>query len=122
MSSTLVREDPITNIAQNPQLIVGDITLEPAVHSIRLSGGLVRFTRKEYDLLAYFVLHQGRVIPRARLLASDWGDEANYGLRTVDVYIRRLRVKLAQSTLCRIDTVVNVGYKLVVDAHHATDG
>ncbi len=102
--------------------MVGDITLEPALHSIRLNSGLVRFTRKEYDLLAYFVMFQGRVIPRARLLSSVWGDEANYGLRTVDVYIRRLRVKLAQSMLCRIDTVVNVGYKLVVDARHTSGG
>ena len=34
--------------------------------------------------------------------------------RTVDVYIRRLRSKLEQTTGCRIETVVNVGYKLVL--------
>jgi DNA-binding response OmpR family regulator len=79
-----------------------------------MRGSLIRFARKEYELLEYLLAHQGRALPRPRILASVWGDEDHYGLRTVDVYIRRLRVKLAQSDSCHIDTVFNVGYKLVL--------
>lgn len=106
---------PISTGTLNSALVVGDVALEPALHSARMDGRLVHLTRKEYALLQCLVLHKGRVVPRGTLLTSVWGVEANYGLRTVDVYIRRLRVKLAQSIHCRVETVVNVGYKLVVD-------
>ena len=97
-------------------LVLGDVELEPGDHSARVQGNRVHLTRKEYALLQHLMLHQGRVITRDILLASIWGEAGNYGLRTIDVYIRRLRVKLTMSSQCRVETVVNVGYKLVVEA------
>jgi two-component system OmpR family response regulator len=71
----------------------------------------VPLTRREFDLLLFFVEHPGRVFTRRQLLAAVWGYE--YGSeRTVDVHIRRLRVKAGQPLVA---TVYRVGYRLHED-------
>ena len=109
------REVRISSSTLGSALVVGDIALEASARTAHMQENLVHLTRKEFALLQYLMLHRGRVITRDILLASVWGEPGQYGLRTVDVYIRRLRVKLALSARCRIETVVNVGYKLVVE-------
>jgi DNA-binding response OmpR family regulator len=71
----------------------------------------VPLTRREFDLLLFFIEHPGRVFTRRQLLSAVWGYE--YGSeRTVDVHIRRLRVKAGQPLLA---TVYRVGYRLHED-------
>ncbi len=71
----------------------------------------VPLTRREFDLLLFFVEHPRRVFTRRQLLSAVWGYE--YGSeRTVDVHIRRLRVKVGQPLLA---TVYRVGYRLHED-------
>lgn len=71
----------------------------------------IALTRREFDLLLFFVEHPGRVFTRRQLLSAVWGYE--YGSeRTVDVHIRRLRVKAGQPLVA---TVYRVGYRLHED-------
>jgi two-component system, OmpR family, response regulator MtrA len=71
----------------------------------------VALTRREFDLLLFFVEHPRRVFTRRQLLAAVWGHE--YGSeRTVDVHIRRLRVKTGQPLVA---TMYRVGYRLHED-------
>lgn len=72
----------------------------------------VPLTRREFDLLLFLVQHPRRVFTRCQLLSAVWGYE--YGSeRTVDVHIRRLRVKVGQPLVA---TVYRVGYRLHEDA------
>jgi DNA-binding response OmpR family regulator len=71
----------------------------------------VPLTRREFDLLLFFVEHPGRVFTRRQLLAAVWGHEYA-SERTVDVHIRRLRVKAGQPLVA---TVYRVGYRLHED-------
>lgn len=74
-------------------------------------GVPVRLTRREFDLLAFFGTHPRQVFERRQLLRHVWGYEMVGGERTVDVHVRRLRVKLgAPGPL--ITTVRGVGYRL----------
>jgi two-component system alkaline phosphatase synthesis response regulator PhoP len=60
------------------------------------AGREVRLTRKEFDLLRYFVEHRGEVITRDRLLDEVWGYEQFPTTRTVDTHVLRLRQKFEQ--------------------------
>ena len=48
----------------------------------------------EFRLLRHFLEHPGRVFSRERLLDAVWAHDADIGLRTVDVHVRRLRQAL----------------------------
>lgn len=69
-------------------------------------------TYKEFELLQYLVLREGRTIDRAQLISSLWaaGDDEAPNERTIDVHVRRLRSKLgAYEEIVR--TVRGVGYR-----------
>ena len=70
----------------------------------------IRFTRREFDLLLHLSDHAGICFTRRQLLRSVWGHEFS-GERTVDVHIRRIRVKLAGYGPT-ISTVHGFGYRL----------
>jgi DNA-binding response OmpR family regulator len=77
-----------------------------------VQGGVpVRLTRREFDLLAFFCDHPRQVFDRQQLLRQVWGYELVSGERTVDVHVRRLRIKLGGPGPL-IATVRGVGYRL----------
>ncbi len=82
-----------------------------------LDGELLPLTRLEFDLLLFLAERPRRVFTRGQLLAGVWGYE-HTGERTVDVHVRRLRLKLGNS-LPVITTVYGVGYRLPDDARVA---
>jgi two-component system OmpR family response regulator len=71
-------------------------------------------TRLEFDLLHFFADNPRRVFSRIQLLSAVWGYE-HAGVRTVDVHVRRLRMKLGVEVPL-ITTVYGVGYRLADDA------
>jgi two-component system alkaline phosphatase synthesis response regulator PhoP len=75
-------------------------------------GRKLSLTPREFDLLAFFVHHPGRVLSREELLRKVWGYDYLGETRTVDVHVRRLRVKLGEGQRA-IETVTGAGYKLV---------
>ncbi len=93
--------------AEKPGVIV-DISRKRVV----LDGEAAPLTYKEFELLQYLVLREGRTIDRAELIASLWsaGDDEIPNERTIDVHVRRLRSKLgAYEDIVR--TVRGVGYR-----------
>lgn len=75
-----------------------------------LLGVPIRLTRREFDLLLHLAEHAGICFTRSQLLRSVWGHEFS-GERTVDVHVRRIRVKLAGFGPT-ISTVHGLGYRL----------
>ena len=77
-----------------------------------LDGETAGLTYKEFELLQYLVLREGRTIDRAELISSLWNanDDEIPNERTIDVHVRRLRSKLgAYEDIVR--TVRGVGYR-----------
>ncbi|HET7876001.1 MAG TPA: response regulator [Methylomirabilota bacterium] len=94
-------------------LVTGRIAIDSARHTVTVSGMPVALTPKEFDLLRALVEARGRVLSREFLLDRVWGYAAASEIesRTVDVHVRRLRVKLGDEGR-RIATVKSVGYRL----------
>ncbi|HEU4806684.1 MAG TPA: winged helix-turn-helix domain-containing protein [Homoserinimonas sp.] len=80
---------------------------------VSLDGEAAGLTYKEFELLQYLVLREGRTIHRSELIADLWeADEAEDAPneRTIDVHVRRLRSKLGGYEEI-VRTVRGVGYR-----------
>ncbi len=89
---------------------VGELYVDPAKHIISVSGKEVPLSYKEYLLLLVLLEAEGNVVERDTLLSKVWGEY--YGeSRTLDVHIRKLRVKLGDAGRM-IQTVKGIGYKI----------
>jgi DNA-binding response OmpR family regulator len=91
-----------------------EVSLLTASRQVLVEGELLPLTRLEFDLLQFLSDNPRRVFTRAQLLAGVWGYE-HTGERTVDVHVRRLRVKLGNQVPL-VTTVYGVGYRLADDA------
>ena len=91
-----------------------EVRLLTASRQVMLDGEALPLTRLEFDLLLFLAENPRRVFTRAQLLTGVWGYE-HTGERTVDVHVRRLRVKLG-GRIPLITTVYGVGYRLSDDA------
>jgi DNA-binding response OmpR family regulator len=91
-----------------------EVRLLTGSRQVLLEGEAVPLTRLEFDLLLYLAERPRRVFSRAQLLAGVWGYE-RAGERTVDVHVRRLRLKLGAGVPA-VTTVYGVGYRLADDA------
>ncbi len=89
-----------------------DLTIDTTRYEVTLAGRRVDLTLKEYELLLFLARHPGRVFTREALLDRIWGARYFGGTRTVDVHVRRLRMKLERGGRAFIDTVRGVGYRL----------
>lgn len=86
-----------------------DLTVDIASREVRLGGGLISLTAKEFDLLAHLVSQPRQVFSRAQLLEGVWRSSAEWqGESTVTEHIHRLRQKVGDD---RITTVRGVGYR-----------
>ena len=94
-------------------LKVGDLTVNPENYQVYVRGRPLNLTYKEFELLKFLAQRPGRVCDRDLLLREVWGYDYYGGTRTVDVHIRRLRAKLGVEHETLIETIRNVGYRLV---------
>ena len=89
---------------------IGDLYVNPEKHIIEVSGKEVNLSFKEYSLLMVLLEAEGNVVSRDTLLTRVWGEFYDES-RTLDVHIRKLRMKLETAGEL-IHTVKNIGYKL----------
>ena len=92
---------------------VGDLTVNPDNYQVYVRGRPLDLTYKEFELLKFLAQRPGRVCDRDLLLREVWGYDYYGGTRTVDVHVRRLRAKLGVEHEALIETIRNVGYRLV---------
>jgi DNA-binding response OmpR family regulator len=85
------------------------LDIDRHAHRVSVDGRPVELSYREFELLAFLAEHPGRVFSRRQLVSSVWNG-ADVGSRTVDVHVRRLRMKLGRYA-AGIVTVRNVGYR-----------
>ncbi len=75
-------------------------------------GVVTALTYREFEILHYLVVREGRTVDRAELIASLWtaGDDEVPNQRTIDVHVRRLRSKLGRYEDI-VRTVRGIGYR-----------
>jgi DNA-binding response OmpR family regulator len=94
----------------------GALTLDLSNYRVTVDSEPLVMTFKEYELLRFLAMNAGRVFTREQLLNRVWGYDYFGGARTVDVHIRRIRSKIEIHGHAFIETVRNVGYRLVAEA------
>lgn len=95
-------------------LEAGRLRLDLAGQKVYRMGEYVETTRREYELLQFFVENQGRVLKREHILDAVWGFDYAGETRTVDTMVKQLRKKLTDD--CNyIRSVYGVGYIFEAD-------
>ena len=97
------------------RLIVGDLEIDPASHTVSCAGSSVDLSPREFDLLHVLASHAEKVVETEDLLVQVWGAEFIGQPQVIYVHIRWLREKLEADPNHprRILTVRGVGYRLV---------
>jgi len=95
-------------------LRVADLQINTASHAVTRAGRSVNLTAKEYALLEYLVLHPDRVLGREQIAEHVWDESFDPLTNVIDVYIKRLRVKLEDAGRL-IRTRRGEGYMLSVE-------
>ncbi len=99
--------------AVQPTAEIGGLVLDPAEHSISSAGNLQTLTPTEFRLLAALAARPGKVLARQDLVRIAWPHGAIVQENTLDVYIARIRRKLAQLPRTpELTTLHGVGYRL----------
>jgi DNA-binding winged helix-turn-helix (wHTH) protein len=91
----------------------GRVTVDISRKRVVIDGESAALTFKEFELLQYLVLREGRTIDRSELVSSLWQGSSEKdapGERTIDVHVRRLRAKLGRYEDI-VRTVRGVGYR-----------
>lgn len=83
---------------EDARLVFGEIELAPSEFQVFVRGVRTHLTRREFQVLHALVLSAGHVVLRERLYENVWGRPMPSGSRSVDVYVQRLRVLLAEAS------------------------
>ncbi len=101
-------------------LQVGDLTLDPARHTVERGGERTDLTAKEFSLLEFFMRRAGEVLTRSDLIDHVWDFAFEGDSNVVDVYVRYLREKIDRPFgRDTIETVRGAGYRLRAEVHDA---
>ena len=79
------------------QLRAGNVLLDTAAHILTMDGKEIDLTAKEFAILEYFLLNQGRLLTRSQILEHAWDYDFDGGRNLIEVYIGRLRKKLIEA-------------------------
>jgi DNA-binding response OmpR family regulator len=115
IAKTRVEKDPRTpaNLDVGAIIVTGPLTVSVEAYEAHIEGRRLPLKPREFALLNVLAQNTGKVLHRRRLLELVWPNcESLESDRTLDVHIRRLRLKLGRNAGL-IETIRGVGYKLV---------
>lgn len=101
-------------IASSHRLTVGSFIMDADEHTAYLDGEEINLTNREFSLLYKLLSYPKKTFTRSQLMDEFWDADTASGPRTVDVYMTKLRSKLAGCSDFEIVTVHGLGYKAVV--------
>ena len=102
------------NISAGKKLTVGSLTMNEEEQSCILDGREIPLTVREFNLLYKLLSNPKKTFTRSQLMNEFWDIESSSGLRSVDVYMRKLREKFENCEDFEIVTVHGLGYKAVL--------
>ena len=111
LNRTLAHTDTAASV-----MTFGELAIDTASHTVRVSGEEVSLTPKEFDLLVFLASNKGIALSREKILQKVWNYDYFGEDRTVDTHIKMLRSHLGHHR-SNIVTVWGVGYKFDPDAN-----
>lgn len=101
-------------IAASRKITVGSFTMDADERTARLGEEEISLTNREFSLLYKLLSYPRKTFTRTQLMDEFWDADTASGPRTVDVYMTKLRSKLAACEDFEIVTVHGLGYKAVI--------
>jgi DNA-binding response OmpR family regulator len=98
---------------QDGVMRVANLEIRPHEFEVLADGRRVGMTVREFQTFLVLARRPDRVVPRPEIYAHVWGGQMAYRDRSVDVYVRKVRRKLAASTSgwAYVHTHFGVGYR-----------
>lgn len=98
----------------NSEIIFNEITIKPDESTVLIKGNPVAFTKKEYDLILFFISNKNRVLTKENIAEHLWGDDMDLvdSYDFIYTHIKNLRKKLVEKG-CQdyMKTLYGIGYK-----------
>ncbi len=101
-------------IASSHRLEVGSFTMDAQEHAAALNGEEIPMTVREFNILYKLLSYPKKTFTRQQLMDEFWDADSEAAPRAVDVYMTKLRAKLADCEDFEIRTVHGLGYKAVL--------
>lgn len=101
-------------IAVSHKLKIGGLLLDAEEHTAYLQDQEIPLTVREFNLIYKLLSYPKKTFTRSQLMDEFWDGDTSSGLRTVDVYMTKLRNKFSACDEFEIVTVHGLGYKAVL--------
>ena len=99
------------------EMCIADMKVDLVARSVARAGRAIPLKPREFRLLAYLMMQQGRAVTRTMLLEAVWDYRFDPQTNVIDVHISRLRNKIDKDSVAPlIHTVRGVGYMLAAEA------
>lgn len=102
------------NIEMEKKLVVGNLSLDGDGMTAEVDGEEIPVTPREFNILFKLLSYPKKIFSRAQLMDEFWEVDTDASLRSVDVYVTKLRDKFSGCDGFEIKTVRGVGYKAVL--------
>ena len=103
-----------------PEFTCGSVRLNTSEQRVYLNDKEITLTAFEYKVLQHLMLHAGEVISKTELTESMYDEESDRDSNVIEVFIRRLRMKLdPEGTLAPIETLRGRGYRFTLERNNA---
>ena len=102
------------NIETEKKLTTGNLTMDGDAMTAAVDGEEIPVTQREFNILFKLLSFPNKVFSRAQLMDEFWEADTDASLRSVDVYVTKLRDKFSGCDGFEIKTVRGVGYKAVL--------
>ena len=101
-------------IAANRKLQIGNFVMDADEHTAYLNNEEIVLTNREFSILYKLLSYPKKTFTRTQLMDEFWDADTDTAPRAVDVYMTKLRAKLADCEDFKITTVHGLGYKVVL--------
>ncbi len=101
-------------IAASRKIQVGSFQMDADEHTAYLNGEEIPLTNREFSILYKLLSYPKKTFTRVQLMDEFWDADTETAPRAVDVYMTKLRAKLARCEDFEIKTVHGLGYKAVM--------
>ncbi|EXB26445.1 two-component system response regulator protein [Acinetobacter baumannii 1437282] len=103
------------HLEQNIIFNDGQLWVDVAEHTVQLAGQEITLTKKEFQLLALLIRHQGKIVTQKQIMTELWGITHEEDTHYLRILVKKLRTKIGDSALSPkyIYTIAGVGLRFL---------
>ena len=94
---------------------IGLYSFDPQKGCLSLGVNVIKLSSREAEVLRRLAKQEGKIVESSALLKELWGDDSFFNMRSLNVFISRLRHHLSADPKVQILNIRGVGYRLIID-------